>query len=575
MSGKITLPGLSQFSSLVDTNHVATDEQVSEINTLLGPHLQSLKSLEGELDKIGKIWADLSRQHASLLAEVNTVREIIAPMRRVPTDILQEIFRHCLPTKYNAIMSAEHCPLLLTRVCRSWRNIALATPSLWASLHIPVPSIPSKYFYGQYAFQDDQGEVTVAEAVGRRVTGMQEWLARSGTCALSLSLSEEDAGGFPRPEFIIPVFLSFSSRWKDLVVSAPLDRLSSLAAAVSDVPLLESLTLMRERHSRSSFHVEADSSIMWDTMDLLKAPRLRKVSFERLWRVPPPLPLRWSQLTSFTFKERYREISSTDGFPILTVARMLQPCVHLTDLHLEFCSHFNDLQPLSDEAEELRPPFMLSLPLIERLFIHDGGNDTRRMTIFFNALQAPSLRFLDISASPPLSFFSRTPRLGYLHLHLDQFTQDSLIQLLRHCQQLTSLVTSRSAIHWGAEEIPQSHIFDDNVLNLFVSPVDGDESSYFCPELEELECRSCAGFSDEGMVDFITRKRDGSVPGVAKLKRLHVAFDRTRRSWTGEQNERFVQDGLQLFVSHLDRDPIPQPTFPAVAGIRNYISWGQ
>ncbi|KAJ6561761.1 hypothetical protein B0H19DRAFT_87398 [Mycena capillaripes] len=46
------------------------------------------------------------------------------------------VFPVCLPADRNANMSSAEAPLLLWHVCRSWRNVALSTPRLWASLHI-------------------------------------------------------------------------------------------------------------------------------------------------------------------------------------------------------------------------------------------------------------------------------------------------------------------------------------------------------------------------------------------------------------------------------------------------------
>ncbi|KAJ3503495.1 hypothetical protein NLJ89_g8406 [Agrocybe chaxingu] len=57
---KITLPGLSQLSSLIGTDHIITDDKVSKTNTLLGLHMKTLESLKDEMDKINKITQELS-----------------------------------------------------------------------------------------------------------------------------------------------------------------------------------------------------------------------------------------------------------------------------------------------------------------------------------------------------------------------------------------------------------------------------------------------------------------------------------------------------------------------------------
>ncbi|KAJ7022093.1 hypothetical protein C8F04DRAFT_245444 [Mycena alexandri] len=42
------------------------------------------------------------------------------------------------PTHRNRVMSAVEAPVLLGRICRSWRS--LTTPRLWSRLHVVEPS---------------------------------------------------------------------------------------------------------------------------------------------------------------------------------------------------------------------------------------------------------------------------------------------------------------------------------------------------------------------------------------------------------------------------------------------------
>ncbi|KAF8961828.1 hypothetical protein BDZ97DRAFT_1663533, partial [Flammula alnicola] len=62
----------------------------------------------------------------------------LSPARSLPSDVLHEIFYHCLPTHRNLIISASEAPILLTHICGSWRCIALDSPRIWAKLYIPI-----------------------------------------------------------------------------------------------------------------------------------------------------------------------------------------------------------------------------------------------------------------------------------------------------------------------------------------------------------------------------------------------------------------------------------------------------
>lgn len=53
----------------------------------------------------------------------------------LPLEVAQTIFAFCLE---DDPLHPEKAPLLLTKVCREWRRVVLATPTLWNNLHIPV-----------------------------------------------------------------------------------------------------------------------------------------------------------------------------------------------------------------------------------------------------------------------------------------------------------------------------------------------------------------------------------------------------------------------------------------------------
>ncbi|KAJ6581214.1 hypothetical protein B0H19DRAFT_1251448 [Mycena capillaripes] len=66
----------------------------------------------------------------------------IAPINRfaltLPPELTSEIFLHCLPNTEFIRPDPYSAPLLLCRICRQWRRIALDTPELWASLYIDL-----------------------------------------------------------------------------------------------------------------------------------------------------------------------------------------------------------------------------------------------------------------------------------------------------------------------------------------------------------------------------------------------------------------------------------------------------
>ncbi|KAG2070913.1 hypothetical protein BDR04DRAFT_574760 [Suillus decipiens] len=67
--------------------------------------------------------------------QTNTVRTgSSSTVFHLPTEILSEIFLYCLPQEEHLSPASRLAPILLTRVCRRWRQVALGFPRLWSNL---------------------------------------------------------------------------------------------------------------------------------------------------------------------------------------------------------------------------------------------------------------------------------------------------------------------------------------------------------------------------------------------------------------------------------------------------------
>ncbi|TDL20757.1 hypothetical protein BD410DRAFT_355654 [Rickenella mellea] len=55
---------------------------------------------------------------------------------RLPTELLIQVFLHCLSSKSFPRPSVREAPILLTRVCRRWRALAPSVPQLWAAISL-------------------------------------------------------------------------------------------------------------------------------------------------------------------------------------------------------------------------------------------------------------------------------------------------------------------------------------------------------------------------------------------------------------------------------------------------------
>ncbi|KAJ7743330.1 hypothetical protein B0H16DRAFT_1245385, partial [Mycena metata] len=121
----------SPFASRLGTNYCPSDEEIIDIRAFLIEPKSRLKRLDDKVADLQKAIDSLTEERASVRSFVDAHDALLSPIRRLPLDIVQEIFVACLPTHRNCVMSAVEAPLLLGRICSLWRAVALSTPCLW------------------------------------------------------------------------------------------------------------------------------------------------------------------------------------------------------------------------------------------------------------------------------------------------------------------------------------------------------------------------------------------------------------------------------------------------------------
>ncbi|KAL0067807.1 hypothetical protein AAF712_005247 [Marasmius tenuissimus] len=236
----ISLPD-SPFAAVLDTNYAPSPQEIIRIKSVV---LEPSKRLIELDEEISRLKADRER----LQAFVNKHNTLLSPIRRLSTDMLIEIFTQCLPEGFPT-RDITQAPLLLTRVCRSWREMALETPKLWDTIHINLP-IPLN--------ESDQGRYNLL--LHARKDGLESWLERSGAMPINVSVSMGLSGSQMRtpawntsPSFYRDIYRDFgtlvsrySSRWRTLTLThVPDNIMDAFVAHLSSgsLPLLENISV--------------------------------------------------------------------------------------------------------------------------------------------------------------------------------------------------------------------------------------------------------------------------------------------------------------------------------------------
>ncbi|KAK7001478.1 hypothetical protein R3P38DRAFT_1796538 [Favolaschia claudopus] len=444
----------SPFSEYIGTNYIPTDTEIAQIGAHLVPYEMEVVQLEAQIQA-------LSVQRDRLKSYIGSHKALISQPRRLPQDIVEEIFLDCLPTAHNAVMDAREAPLLLGRICSRWRLIALALPKLWASLHISVGFLTT-----------DLHE-----------TAVLEWLKRAAPLPLYISAQYERT--FFTEDSIVPLITQFSSRWAALHLYGSPGTDISLLAAVHDAPHLADIRI----DLRSDQHLNHNQANDLFTARIFAAPLPQKIRVtlpQPSAIVPLVAPFTWDQITDLTLMSSTVTGSSDIVLSNTLACRLLEGCQNLKSLEIP-------VFPLDDVRQ---PPLVHPL---ETLIIHNHGTTFKLLEYFFQSFILPQLTKLHVTnleshwdedeplpAHPLMRLGDRCPLVSDLRLDLiDGLGMISFVnrlEALPHIERL-SLILKRDD-------------YDMMPLNeaVFFKALTPTETSNRCPRLLDLyvqteECR--------------------------------------------------------------------------------------
>ncbi|KAJ7730700.1 hypothetical protein DFH07DRAFT_162317 [Mycena maculata] len=284
----------SPFKDMLHTNTAPSDADCQTIHDFLVGPREEIAVLTDEIVATEALLDKLNQKRAVLKEFVAVHLALVSPFRRLPADVMQEIFVACLPSHRNSTIAEQDAPLLLCHICRAWRNLALSMPRLWASLHIVVPH------NDRIPWINDTTNT---------------WLSRSG--ALPLSISIASLSKKPREYILLRTLIGFSLRWEHITfIFCTYESLNPLASlSPADVPSLRTVTIKG---------LSGTSRAEWSNVGFLANPRVHSVSFTASGENVLFIPLRWERLRRLSI--RGSEISSDTSLDILQKCPLLETC---------------------------------------------------------------------------------------------------------------------------------------------------------------------------------------------------------------------------------------------------------
>ncbi|KAJ7150107.1 hypothetical protein C8R43DRAFT_1068046 [Mycena crocata] len=525
----------SPFASRLGTNYCPTDDEAADIRSLLIEPKRCLDTLDEKIADMQRAIDELAQERDSLAGYLDAHKALLSPIRRMPLDIVQEIFTACIPTSRNCAMVASEAPVLLGRICSSWRSISLSTPRLWSKLHIVDTSRPiwaSAVVQRMYEVKRRQ-----------RLETTKMWLSRSGQCPVSISLlggTEYEANSAD----FIHALLPFAPRWENIDLAIRGTEFKALShLGKSDVPMLKSFGIVETHHLGGG---------RWDSLRFVHGSLLSSLSInsEALSASLLLQPLQWERLIHLSIA-RNCVLSSQAALQILSRCPFLQT--------LQLLTHDDDRNDNGTGHPTLTHN---SIHTLDFTCSGTPGDPTR----FLGHISLPKLRkfkfrggYYNVEDNAIVSTFLVTcPILENLDINVEALDKGSRAQLFH------GLAPTVAKFYLSDSEVDDADVtgmewqpIDDDILNLLtpssVSPLRS------CPALEELWVSNCRTFNDRTLLRFITARMTLAQP--CTLKRVVCKFDREMEVDIKPDLQPFVDAGLSVEL-----------TYPAPV-VKNFSPW--
>ncbi|KAG9310890.1 hypothetical protein JVU11DRAFT_8748 [Chiua virens] len=398
----------------------------------------------------------------------------LAPIKRVPPEVLSEIFEWCLDARdprMHPSMSTSNkvAPLLLGRVCRMWRAVAHATPHLWQDVSINVCDT-------RYSDELRSDALPV----------LQTWLAHSGGLLLNLVVLCKTDRVLPGLVELFETIDAHGTRWK------------TVHFLLQNSPVIFKLVCRT--------FVNYVQPLRFD----LSSSPLRHLSLSLAGLTIRDVHASWASLTRLCFMQDARASTTS----ITDYVAVLRQCTSLKECGLSIGSGVRDAP--------LEPLTLPNLECLQFQLLREASHTTQ-IGDFLSALYVPQLRALAIQDYCPrrevisyhsqLRAFLRANAQSLRHLRFSVnsklFTSEDMIALIMETPLLTEL-----------EYHPDENSSPKALLRALTPRIQGDVVDCALPNLERLFVYWDTSETVSMVGDMIEQRYALVERGIARLRHL-------------------------------------------------------
>ncbi|KZP16957.1 hypothetical protein FIBSPDRAFT_41453 [Athelia psychrophila] len=439
-----------------------------------------------------------TRVRTKYTSNSNEETVLLSPIRRVPPEILMEIVLNVLPGgTYEDNPYARHDRMLPSHICKEWRDLSLSTPKLWANISVELDR----------------------EDCSRKLECATTWLARSGSCPLTITLA---CRGDYQAQWnqLVALFLPHCRRWREASIVSDIRTGTDLSPIKHKLDMLESLAVSSEWSEDMPFEF---------------APKLRRLSLSTYGFLTPDglLSLPWAQLTyvgvlswsAAQCLDVMQNLSSVTALKVRVLLGPLHNIERLADVPVLRIEHLEDLTVIAEHDITGFHEY-LDLPLLARYTYSEGNRDGRwSLPAFLSLISRSSCRLASIDISLAVAMgkdgmamlLQLLPDLAYLNLHCD----------------------------------PISGINSNNLLTLLTRSA----TSFLVPQLEHLVLDHDDDFEFQLFFDMMDSRReiDEEIPATITHRKClrtveicHLGYDRSLDHGVTRCLDALVTGGLDI-----------------------------
>lgn len=270
--------------SLIRSDFVPSPMEQEVINQTIQETHSEIESLDDEILQVEALFSRLTEQKRDLVAFTRGQQSLLSPIRRIPAEILGDIFLYCCPAINIGNWRGNSLVWQLGEVCYYWRTVIMSLHEIWARMDITMQAYMARP-------QEYPGYMKTIDHL------VATCLSRSGDCPLSFALATH--GTHPAFSSVFDQLFAYSDRWFEVSLEVDwLTFLPNLTQIKDRIPRLRSLTLKARIGTGHYIHPI-------DAFEV--APQLSRLEIENFPYPVFRLKIPWFQLT------HYKSISSSHG----------------------------------------------------------------------------------------------------------------------------------------------------------------------------------------------------------------------------------------------------------------------